>query len=98
MLSGSGKNAAQWPSFTVRRLLPTLASRSESFVTRRGWVNTTLGNTTTALVDAYQHAQLYLASFARRFNRRYQLDTMTEGLTGAAFQVGAQPYRGLIAG
>ena len=65
MLSGSGKQAAQWPSFN--------------------WVNTTLGTIKTALAGTYhhvsqKHAQRYLASFAWRFNRRFQLDTMTERL------------------
>ena len=69
MLTGSGKKAAQWPSFN--------------------WVNTTLGNIKTALAGTYhhvsqKHAQRYLASFAWRFNRRYQLDTMTERLAWAA--------------
>ena len=44
------------------------------------WVNTTLGNIKTALAGTYhhvsaKHAQRYLASFAWRFNRRFQLDT-----------------------
>ena len=48
-----------------------------------GWVNTALGNIKTALAGTYhhisaKHAQRYLSSFAWRFNRRFQLDTLTE--------------------
>jgi hypothetical protein len=35
--------------FTLRWLLPSLASRSEPLACWRGWVNTTLGNIKTAL-------------------------------------------------
>ena len=83
MLSGSGRKAAQWPSFN--------------------WVNTTLGNIKTALAGTYhhvskKHAQRYLASFAWRFNRRYQLDSMTERLMWAALHAKPRPYRVVIAG
>ena len=83
MTTGSGKKAAQWPSFN--------------------WVNTTLGNIKTALAGTYhhisaKHAQRYLASFAWRFNRRFQLDTMTERLMWAALHAKPQPYRFVIAG
>jgi hypothetical protein len=83
MLSGSGKKAAQWPSFN--------------------WVNTTLGNIKTALAGTYhhvsqKHAQRYLASFAWRFNRRYQLDTMTERLMWAGLKAKPRPYRIIVAG
>ena len=103
MTTGSGKKAAQWPSFTLRWLLPSLASRSEPLACWRGWVNTTLGNIKTALAGTYhhvsaKHAQRYLASFAWRFNRRFQLDTMTERLMWAALHAKPQPYRFVIAG
>jgi transposase-like protein len=83
MATGGGKKAAQWPSFN--------------------WVNTTLGNIKTALAGTYhhvskKHAQRYLASFAWRFNRRYQLDTMTERLMWAALHAKPRPYRVVIAG
>lgn len=83
MTTGSGKKAAQWPSFN--------------------WVNTTLGNIKTALAGTYhhvshKHAQNYLASFARRFNRRYQLDTMSERLMWAALHAKPRPYRVVIVG
>ena len=62
MATGSVSNAAKWVPFT--------------------WVNTALGNIKTALAGTYhhvsaKHAQRYLTSFAWRFNRRYQLDTLT---------------------
>ena len=61
MVTGSGPNAAKWVPLT--------------------WVNTALGTIKTALAGtchhvSAKHAQSYLTSFARRFNRRVQLDTM----------------------
>ena len=45
------------------------------------WVNTTLGNIKSAITGTYRklgpdHAGRYLASFAWRYNQRYQLETM----------------------
>ena len=40
-----------------------------------------------------KHAQSYLASFADRFNRRHQLDSIVERLAWAAAHAGPQPYR-----
>jgi hypothetical protein len=103
MATGSGKKAAQWPSLTRRWLLPSLASRSEPLACWRGWVNTTPGNIKTALAgtchhfDA-KHAQRYLASFARRFNHRYQRHTMSERLMSATLQIKPRPYQAIIAG
>jgi hypothetical protein len=76
MASGSGKKVAQWPSFN--------------------WVNTTTGNIKTALAGtdhhvSKKHAQRYLASFAWRFNRRCQLDSMTERLMWAARHAKPRP-------
>ena len=45
-----------------------------------------------------KHAQRYLASFAWRFNRRYQLDTLTERLAYACARTAPHPYRVIIAG
>ena len=83
MLSGSGKKAAQGPSFNQ--------------------VNTTLGNIKTALAGtchhvSKNHAQRSLASFARRCNRRYHLDTTTERLIRAALHAKPRPYRVVIDG
>ena len=76
--TGSGKRAANWAPFR--------------------WVNTTLGNIKTALVGTYhhvsaKHAPSYLASFAYRFNRRRQLDSIVERLAWAAVHTAPQPYR-----
>ena len=78
MVTGSGKRAAGWTPFR--------------------WVNTTLGNIKTALVGTYhhvspKHAQSYLASYAYRFNRRRQLDSIVERLAWAALRTAPQPYR-----
>ena len=83
MVTGSGSQAAKWAPFQ--------------------WVNTALGNIKTALVGTYhhvsaKHAQRYLASFAWRFNRRYQLDTLTERLAYACARTVPHPYRVIIAG
>ena len=83
MVTGSGPNAAKWVPFI--------------------WVNTALGNIKTALAGTYhhvsaKHAQRYLTSFAWRFNRRYQLDTLTERLAYACARTAPHPYRVIIAG
>ena len=82
MATGSGKRAAGWAPFT--------------------WVNTTLGNIETAIAGTYhhvspKHAQVYLTSFAYRFNRRHQLDSIVERLAWAAAHTVPQPYRVVIA-
>src|SRR3954466_12988084 len=78
MATGTGKKAASWTPF-------------------KG-VNTTLGNVKTALAGTYhhvspKHAQSYLTSFAYRFNRRFQLDSIVERLVWAAVHTAPQPYR-----
>ena len=77
MRTGSGRQAAKWaPS---------------------KWVNTVLGNIKTAITGTYhhvgpKHAERYLASFAYRFNRRYDLDTITQRLAWACIQTKPHPY------
>ena len=83
MATGSGKRAASWAPFK--------------------WVNTCLGNIKTALAGTYhhvsvKHAPRYLSSYAWRFNRRFQLDTLTERLAWAAVHTAPHPYRMIIAG
>jgi hypothetical protein len=78
MVTGSGKQAARWAPFR--------------------WVNTVLGNIKTAIAGTYhhvssKHAQSYLTSFAYRFNRRYQLDSIVERLAWAAVRTAPHPYR-----
>jgi hypothetical protein len=67
------------------------------------WVNTALGNITTALAGtchhvSLKHAQRYLASFACHFNRCYQLDSLTERIAYACARIAPHPYRADIAG
>ena len=81
MVTGSGKRAASWAPFR--------------------WVNTTLGNIKTAIAGTYhhvsaKHAQSYLTSFAYRFNRRFQLDSIVERLAWAAVHTDPQPYRVIV--
>ena len=83
MVTGSGSQAAKWAPFQ--------------------WVNTALGNIKTALAGTYhhvsaKHAQRYLASYAWRFNRRFQLDTLTERLAYACARTAPHPYRVIIEG
>jgi len=82
MRTGSGRQAARWSPFA--------------------WVNTMLGNIKTAIAGTYhhvsaKHAPSYLASFAYRFNRRHQLDSIVERLAWAALHTAPQPYRTIIA-
>jgi transposase-like protein len=82
MRTGSGRQAARWAPFR--------------------WVNTTLGNIKTALAGTYhhvsaKHAQSYLSSFADRFNRRYQLDSIVERLAWAAVRTAPHTYRTITA-
>src|SRR3954467_908900 len=82
MATGAGKRAASWAPFR--------------------WVNTALGNIKTAIAGTYhrvspKHAPSYLASYAYRFNRRRQLDSIVERLAWAAVRTAPQPYRVVIA-
>ena len=81
--TGSGRQAARMASFK--------------------WVNTTLGNIKSAITGTYRklgpdHAGRYLASFAWRYNRRFQLQTMIPRFVHSAARTQPMPYRLLIAG
>lgn len=81
-VTGSGRQAAQHGRFK--------------------WVHTTLGNIKTALAGTYhhvspKHAQRYLASFADRVNRRFQLDSIVERLAWAAVHTAPHPYAVIVA-
>ena len=83
MATGGGKRAAGWSPFK--------------------WVNTTLGNVKSAITGTYRrispkHAGRYLASFAWRFNRRFQLGSLIPRLVHSAVRTGPLPYRALVAG
>jgi hypothetical protein len=80
--SGSGRQAAGWSPFK--------------------WVNTTLGNVKAAITGTYRsvspaHAGLYLASFAWRFNRRFQLTSLIPRLVHSAVRTAPLPHRQLVA-
>ena len=82
MVTGGGKRAAGWSPFN--------------------WVNTTLGNVKAALTGTYrrvshEHAGRYLASYAWRFNRRFQLDTLLPRLVHSAVRTAPLPYAKLVA-
>jgi transposase-like protein len=82
MVTGGGKRAAGWSPFK--------------------WVNTTLGNVKAAITGTYrrvspEHAGRYLASYAWRFNRRFQLDTMLPRLVHSAVRTAPLPYAKLVA-
>lgn len=83
MLTGSRPNTARWVPFA--------------------WGNTAPGNINTALAATYhhasaKHARRNLTSFAWRFDRRYQLDTLTERLAYACGRTLPHPYRVMAAG
>ena len=82
MATGGGKRAAQWSPFK--------------------WVNTTLGNVKAAIVGTYrrispEHAGRYLASYAWRYNRRFQLDSLVPRLVHGAVRTAPLPYAKLVA-
>lgn len=83
MATGSGKRAAGWSPFK--------------------WVNTTLGNVKAAITGTYRqispkHAGRYLGSFAWRYNRRFQLDSLIPRLVHSAVRTAPLPYATLVAG
>jgi hypothetical protein len=82
-VTGSGRQAARWSPFK--------------------WVNTTLGNIKAAITGTYRqitpaHAGRYLASFAWRYNRRFELASLIPRLVHSAVRTGPMPYRVLVAG
>ena len=82
MVTGGGKRAAGWSPFR--------------------WVNTTLGNVKAAITGTYrrvspEHAGRYLASFAWRHNRRFQLDSLIPRLVHSAVRTGPLSYQALVA-
>ena len=83
MATGSGKRAASWAPFQ--------------------WVNTTAWATSRprspapTTTSAPSMRSRYLTSFAYRFNRRFQLDSIVERLAWAAVHTAPQPYRVIIA-
>ena len=62
------------------------------------WATSRRRSPAPTITSAPKHAQRYLASYAWRFNRRYQLDTLTERLAYACARTAPHPYRVIIAG
>ncbi len=63
-----------------------------------GWVNTLLGNVKRSIDGTYhacssRYAGRYLAEFAYRFNRRYQLADLVPRLAYVAARTAPLPYR-----
>ena len=81
--TGSGRKAARMASFK--------------------WVNTALGDIKSAITGTYRklgpdHAERYLASFAWRYNRRHQLQTMNPRFLHSAPRTQPITYPTIIAG
>ena len=84
------------------RAIRTGSGRQAARMAPFKWVNTTLGNIKCAITGTYRklgpdHAGRYLASFAWRYNRRYQLQTMIPRFVHSAARTEPMPYRLLIA-
>lgn len=66
-----------------------------------GWINTVLGNLKTSLGGAYhafgfaKYGTRYLAAFAYRFNRRFDLGALPMRLLAAAVSIGPRPEQWL---
>ena len=85
------------------RAIRTGSGRQAARMAPFKWVNTTLGNIKSAITGTYRklgpdHAERYLASFAWRYNRRFQLKTMIPRFVHSAARTQPIPYRDLIAG
>jgi ISXO2-like transposase domain/Transposase zinc-ribbon domain len=101
MLTGSGRQAAKLASFSA--CISCAAARFAVGAACGSWVHTTLGNVKAAIVATCRqlspaHAARYLASFAWRFNRRFQLDTMLPRFLHSAARTDPPPYQLLTAG
>ena len=85
------------------RAIRTGSGRKAARVASFKWVNTALGNIKCAVTGTYRklgpdHTGRYLASFAWRYNRRYQLQTMIPRFVHSAARTDPMPYRLFIAG
>jgi hypothetical protein len=81
IVTGSGRRAAQWSPFK--------------------WVNTTLGNVKAAITGTHRyvsqdHAGRYLASFAWRYNRRFQLTSLIPRLVHSTVRTAPLPCHQLV--
>lgn len=80
-----------------------VAGRKPKDVPELQWINTVLGNLKTSLSGSYhsfgfrKYAQHYLDAFAYRFNRRFDLRTLTKRLLIAAAQCAPHSQRSIRA-
>ena len=80
-----------------------VAGRKPKDVPELQWINTVLGNLKTSLSGSYhsfgfrKYAEQYLATFAYRFNRRFDLKTLPQRLLVAAAQCGSHSQRSIRA-
>jgi len=80
-----------------------VAGRKPKDVPELQWINTVLGNLKTSLSGSYhsfgfrKYAAQYLATFAYRFNRRFDLKTLPQRLLVAAAQCGSHSQRSIRA-
>jgi transposase-like protein len=78
-----------------------VAGRKPKDVPELQWINTVLGNLKTSLSGSYhsfgfrKYAQQYLGAFAYRFNRRFDLKTLTKRLLVAAAQCAPRSQRSI---
>ncbi len=85
------------------RAIRTGSGRADVRMAPFKWVNTTLGNIKSAITGTCRklgpdHAERYLASFAWRYNRHYQLQFVIPRFLHSAARTQPIPYRALIAG
>ena len=85
------------------RATRTGSGRKAARVAPFKWVDTTLGNIKSAITGTCRklgpdHAERYLASFAWRYNRRYQLQTMILRFLHSAARTQPIPYKNPITG
>ena len=91
--------AAGTRSIVGNRAIRTGSGRQAARMAPFKWVNTTLGNIKSAITASSAPIKRYLhASFAWRYNRRYQLNTMIPRFVHSAARTQPIPYRALIAG
>ena len=76
------------------RAIRTGSGRKAARMAPFKWVNTTLGNIKSAITGTYGK----LASFAERYNRRFQLKTIIPRFIHSAARTDPMPYHALIEG
>jgi hypothetical protein len=99
MVTGSGPQAAKWvPFIWVNTALGNIKTALAGTYHHRTFGPIPRRDVGEADRVSAKHAQRYLASLAWRFNRRYQLESLTERLAYACARTAPHPYRVIIAG